>query len=878
MIGPFLFACGLVLTSFLANGTEYDVRHFGAKGDGVADDTEAIRRAVTTLEKERPQSRMCVRRHKVCHREAPFAAIVFPRGTYRITSPIVVNGDAMLVGEDGATVVYDAPDKEGFYVRNAHNLIVKGLAFVGGLCQIRLWTRNRDNSYLHVADCAFRDCRGTSLYSVSYKESEKKPSVPIETAYGEVRGIPFNNSTLMIVERCRFENNATALRLYSDGLTVRDCAFVAPPASADPQLNVGSGGHMGVEMYFRDLTIDYPSGSNGRTAAVLYQGGRGVFENVRISAADDLAAFRSLAKFNDYHKPSCLDLRNVRLATGTAPVLSMAGDDLPNRISVYDLFSESAKRLLVFDREPTRESIDRRCADAGCLMREPPEQCLAIMVKNVDERRIDCTLPAELRQYVRTAKPDDWKRPYDRASGSTFGAGLPAGRVFSGASLERMLDEARETGGGTVVLPAAWLEVEKTLEIPDNTRVTCLGRAALWMKDENAPIFRVADGSSCVFENLLLIDGLHAIEVAGDRGRVRLLDCSLLGQKGASIFARGARPAGRVVEMTGSQSFTPYLYRGNATFTVDGFWYEESTERDKGENRPSYASMVNEPGGEVYFRDFLGVPCYFQNTPKEEAYVFGKHTERRGEFRWIDNYGTFVSVNTRYGGEWGGLTPVFHFGKAVTWIEGGNIEIGNVYLKNERSVVVADTKRPEVTVVDAASGHHIEPFQVFYKNDRGEYEVAEARLSGNYPFLPLVPVWPKGRAEDRDGEYEFKASFDWNGKDSVRFDFEASCVATVWLNGEYVGNGPRPSAPASSRQARFDLVPRPGRNELAVRTKRGAPGFFLARIVEGNHVIARTAVRGGDFDCGLPLEERVKPPRVAKDIMLKIARRRVAER
>ena len=60
-------------------------------------------------------------------------------------------------------------------------------------------------------------------------------------------------------------------------------------------------------------------------------------------------------------------------------------------------------------------------------------------------------------------------------------------------------------------------------------------------------------------------------------------------------------------DATRTQNSEPVVSNGNATFTVDGFWYEESTERDKGENRPCYASMVNEPGGEVYFRDFLGV-------------------------------------------------------------------------------------------------------------------------------------------------------------------------------------------------------------------------------------------------------------------------------
>lgn len=61
------------------------VKDFGAVGDGVADDTAAIRLAV-----------------------AVGVPVLFPGGTYRMTGTIVINGATSLVGDGTATIVADA--------------------------------------------------------------------------------------------------------------------------------------------------------------------------------------------------------------------------------------------------------------------------------------------------------------------------------------------------------------------------------------------------------------------------------------------------------------------------------------------------------------------------------------------------------------------------------------------------------------------------------------------------------------------------------------------------------------------------------------------------------------------------------------------------
>ena len=846
---------------------EVNVRDFGAVGDGMHDDTAAITAASRWMIEHRFEKKKCNRRHKNAFSEAPTRPIFFPRGTYRITAPIVITDDTILLGEEGATILNAAPDKETFYVRKAHYLRVSHLTFDGGLTQLRLWTFNREASYLHVADCMFRNAAGTSVVCVSRRVP--KTGRPTEMAYGERRGTPTNNSTLMIVERSRFETNNTALRLFSDGVTVRDCSFTAPADARTTQLDMGSQGMQGVKIYLRDLDIAYP-GKPTAEAAVVFEGGRGVFENVRIASGGDLTAIRSWTRMGEY-KPSQLDIRGMTLDTGAAPVLSFKDGEVPSRVSISGLVSASPqrKRLFAFDREPTEELLREIYEDKDRMSRIPLEKGVSFVMRDIDEKRFDPALPAALRKYVNPPTPCAWRRPLDHASGATFAQDMPEGPVFAGAPLPELLAQARKAGGGTVLLEPTWHAVEKPLAVPDRTRITCKGRAGIEALNGEYPIFAVEDGADCVFENLMLVDGRHAIRADGSSGRIRLLDCSLFGQKEASVAAHGARPGALRIEVSGGQAGTPYLYRGNAEFTVDGFWYEELAERGADEYRPEYASIVNEKGGRMFMRDFLGVPCYFHHSPKPEAYTFGCHPERRGEFRWVDNYGIYASVNFRYGGEWGGLTPVFHFGDATTFIEGGNVDIRCFYLKSDRAVVVADRQGADVTVIDTSDGHYLEPFQACVKRPDGTYELLRsARLGNNFPAGDNVPVWPKPSAGEPDDCVTFDCPFSWDGERPVSLELEAGGTCEVRLNEAFVGTGPLPSeGPGGSRMAVFALSPRPGANRLAIRVKRGTvPGYLHARIREGAHLIARTAV-AGDFVCGRPLEERIKPPRYKTDTM-----------
>lgn len=100
-------------------GPRTTVRDFGAVGDGKVDDTEAVRRAVA----------------------AGTGVLKFPRGTYRLTEPVVIDldrvGPLSIIGEGGATISMAGPGP-AFRLVGSH----EGTASPGTVKDV-VWTRER---------------------------------------------------------------------------------------------------------------------------------------------------------------------------------------------------------------------------------------------------------------------------------------------------------------------------------------------------------------------------------------------------------------------------------------------------------------------------------------------------------------------------------------------------------------------------------------------------------------------------------------------------------------------------------------------------------------------------------------------------------------
>jgi hypothetical protein len=117
--------------------------------------------------------------------------------------------------------------------------------------------------------------------------------------------------------------------------------------------------------------------------------------------------------------------------------------------------------------------------------------------------------------------------------------------------------------------------------------------------------------------------------------------------------------------------FTPYLYRGNARQALfDSAWLSSAPDIPRGQYSRDYA-FVRADGGLVQWKNILTVPYYFRRVPMNKIWKIWDES-LNGHFRWVDTSAEFRSYDVRYGGEWGGITPVYLHGKSASaYLEGG---------------------------------------------------------------------------------------------------------------------------------------------------------------------------------------------------------------
>lgn len=139
-----------------ATGFYTNVKDYGARGDGVTDDTAAIQAAMNAAWTR--------------SRSEPFpggggsyiisaAAVFFPSGRYNISDTIAIKAD--VVGE-GQPILYQTnSQKDIFYSSGVWRISIFNMGFAGGRNHIVLGTNNIDSSRILIQQCQFNraaDC------------------------------------------------------------------------------------------------------------------------------------------------------------------------------------------------------------------------------------------------------------------------------------------------------------------------------------------------------------------------------------------------------------------------------------------------------------------------------------------------------------------------------------------------------------------------------------------------------------------------------------------------------------------------------------------------------------------------------------------------
>ncbi len=656
-----------------------NVRDFGAKGDGVADDTAAIRAALVQAAKENE-----ARRIRVGYRcvdgggvgDGPIREVFFPKGVYRVSETLLVWRDTVLRGDD-ATVRMTERDRDILYFYSAFRCRVSGLAFEGGATALRFWTQNNDTAHVTIRDCRFVGTSAAAIecLSYSYKTNGQSRGLSpyIAKKDGTLRPNPlfagprggWPNSTLLTIEDCVFEDCARTTDFACDGAVMRRVKAVTAKGAPGGVFLVGNRLHA----YDLDVTV--------RRVADVRQS---VFETKRSGAMLDVES----SVFRTDDSSGVCTVRSSTVPTYYASAISL------NDVTVESGAADDDAPVVI---EP--KTCPNRLRVAGLVERGVAHASPIHYVGGRDEKML-----ADLRyfkfysletSFMTQVLEKPLKRPAppcapSRNAGPTLYAtdfGLDDNLATDDTeAVRRLFAAAREQANATLVFPATWVDLSETLDVPDGVAIVGQGTCGFRMKDEAKDIFRVNGFSDVRFRNVHFEGGRHSVVLScakrgfldrffRNRPFASFTDCFFSDAADYAVVATSGDGLadGRKdfdLMMDGGIAFTCRIYRGNGTAWDDRRWTEILPEA-KGKRT---GAVAYDNRGVFVLRDSLSVPMFFADMiPMDKVPIFEK--AEAGDFRWVDNRGDFISLFTRYGGEWGGATPVYNYGQGRVYMEGG---------------------------------------------------------------------------------------------------------------------------------------------------------------------------------------------------------------
>ena len=207
-----------------------NVKDFGAKGDGKADDTSAIQKALdaaaqavkTRQDLEIPYPNGTPPRCG-CDYHSTGPEVFFPSGHYLISSPLLPRSVTALRGEGHPWIEQKDAAQDIIYSDECIRQTFTGLAFHGGHVHLNLGNNNEDNGLIRVEDCRFYGSKGTAIHVR--------------------RGSP---STQLLVLGCEIVGCEKAVITYTDMTHIRD-GWLTGGCSRDGALLENRGNLMLVE-------------------------------------------------------------------------------------------------------------------------------------------------------------------------------------------------------------------------------------------------------------------------------------------------------------------------------------------------------------------------------------------------------------------------------------------------------------------------------------------------------------------------------------------------------------------------------------------------------------------------------------------------------
>jgi len=623
--------------------SDINVRAFGAKGDGVTDDSAAFTAAGRALwERAKPMARAWgnFNRDKASGSvEGPRSRIVVPKGRYLLKETAILYSDIVLVGEDGAELVGPDPAKDVLYLSRCYRVRIENLTFRGGHHSLFAETLNKESSNIRITRCRFYDSSDVAFLSPSWK-NDKGPvgawNFDKETEtyrpnpdYDVLPKRSNNHSSMIVVDNCVFENCEGCISMCPDGSVVRNSSFVLPMGSTNSVFLCSN------LMHAYGLKIVHSAGG----AAFRSLGSMRLWmEDSSVTTSDGSGAHVIEGSFGNTAHVSNIVLSDLTTDAGLGKnnaIMRFTGK-FPAIAALVRVTAEGPNAVKAFDFGPVAD--EKSFTDSRSIQLWELDRFYSYGIR-------DCG--ANIRPIEEGSYAKRFERP------------IPVWAAASAGVMGRLeapkLEKSRRS-----VFPGTWQIRTTPWVIAEDTVLDARGVAAFAGMSSDRPWFVVKKGAKAVLRNLQVRGGKSFV-VVEDGAEAHVDTCFSYDAEGATFVCR---KGGRLVVDNGVY-YAPRLYEGEGESLIRSIWYRFTAVVPPDRDFSEGAAIVNR--GRLVVWDLLGVPTVFDRFGKDMA---SAEPVKRYDLRWIDNYGDYRSRMMRYGGEWGGLMSAWNHGDAKTLIEG----------------------------------------------------------------------------------------------------------------------------------------------------------------------------------------------------------------
>jgi len=717
----------------------FDVRDFGARGDGKTDDTAAIQKALTHIAKRIRYDRF--RQEDGWNgggTETFVDELFFPPGTYVISRTLLADGSVSLRGVKGKSILkMTDPKQDIVYCRIYRRFLADGMTFDGGYTQIDVWSRNWNASSVHITDCTFKNSSAPALRNVSRRVKREKVDwsqglaklmrsgiielipthevtfageMPVLKRSSRKNAIAWFSSNIISVGNCSFLNCAQAFEDNADGTLFDNCSITASPDSAGPICLVRTGSAPNM-LTMRNCSFFAPETKKKQ----IWFANDGFYFTLR-SCRFESRQPMPLLEQETAKIPHSSTAGNILIANCSfrqpGPVPPQV---VLRRVPSYFLFRgnrfEGAKPLLFDWAVKLDEKYFERDSFAGKHQGVPwslRNKYQFIFSKN---ENVDVNCPKIMEKFIHKAVPQLLTEPEKTpAVAETFKGELRAadlgvkadGVTDNADALERAMAAAAKENK-VLIIPAGRIRVARTVKLPPRVFLRGEGMPVIGGDTRNGcDLFEADELQDIRFRGLILRNGRRILrgKLGRNSKRIGFYDVLIVDTDRLSILLEGGEN-NCLLELVGSLWNGAGGIDSSARYnSVSLCWFANNFWMDD-------MAFFTARRGQTVMQNGFFVPYVAKNI---------KRTNRRtketkiwplgGDLRWVDNAGTRVFMyDCRGGGEAGGYCSYHHTAPGgFGVIEGG---LARVTYKYTRNAVIYAKAAPDWMLVAAVGGYPI---------------------------------------------------------------------------------------------------------------------------------------------------------------------------